>query len=355
MRADTILVIPFADGIGDFINAQPLIAALKRRFPRATFTVAASEHGNRLINDQTIEVIKPSSLGHKPGPLAVALRPLLPQKLLAWMAGPAFDRELGPFDLVINFFYAWEKGMDFPLYWTPQVPPVPGATHSLDYLADQIEKQLDVRITPEQRKPHLVVRPHAARWAAQFWEEAGLGGECVVGLVPSTNMVIKRWPLESWVALDKHLGEGGYRTLLFCDCDDSPAQRGFAEAASGAVPLHTTLDKVAAALARCALVVSVDTGLLHMAGALGVPWVGLFGPTNPDVTGPYDRTGGLGLVSPFEKPLSCAGCWKHFKYQDDRCRTLPESSCLQYLEEGDVLKACMDLLEVHKMSAANSR
>ncbi len=57
MWAVTILVIPFADGIGDFINAQPLIAALKRRFPRAEITVAASDHGKRLINDPTIEVV----------------------------------------------------------------------------------------------------------------------------------------------------------------------------------------------------------------------------------------------------------------------------------------------------------
>jgi ADP-heptose:LPS heptosyltransferase len=50
--------------------------------------------------------------------------------------------------------------------------------------------------------------------------------------------------------------------------------------------VHASLDRVAALLDRCDLVVGVDTGLLHMAGALGAPWVGLFGPTNPDVTGP---------------------------------------------------------------------
>src|SRR5689334_13788135 len=99
MRSDSILVIPFADGIGDFINVQPLLAALKRVFPEAAFTVAASEHGNQLVNDPTIEVVKPAGFNYEPGRLAIALRPLLPQKLLAWMTGPMFDRELGPFDL----------------------------------------------------------------------------------------------------------------------------------------------------------------------------------------------------------------------------------------------------------------
>src|SRR5690242_6338830 len=139
MRADTILVIPFADGIGDFINVQPLLAALRLRFPDAAFRVTASEHGNQLSNDPAIEVLKPAGFNYEPGRMAIALRPLLPQKLLAWMAGPIFDRELGPFDLVINFFYAWERTMDFRVYWTPQVPLVPGAVHSLDCLADELE------------------------------------------------------------------------------------------------------------------------------------------------------------------------------------------------------------------------
>jgi ADP-heptose:LPS heptosyltransferase len=344
MRTDSILVIPFADGIGDFINVQPLLTALKRSFPEAGFTVAASEHGNQLINDPNIEVVKPAGFNYEPGRLAIALRPLLPQKLLAWMTGPMFDRELGPFDLVINFFYAWEKGMAFKTYWTPQVPPVPGAQHSLDHLADEIERQLDITITKEQRQPRLVLRPSALRWASRFWTEHDLEEERVVGLVPSSNMAIKRWPMQKWLQLDEHLREMGLKTLLFCDKQDSAQERAFARAGSTALPVYTQLDNVAGLLARCDLVVGVDTGLLHMAGALDIPWVGLFGPTNPVVTGPYNTSGGIGLVAPFMKEATCGSCWKHFKYEDDTCRTLLHGSCMQYLEEADVLASCVEML-----------
>lgn len=344
MEADTILVIPFADGIGDFINVQPLLAALKRRFPEAAFTVAASEHGNLLINDPTIDVLKPSGFNYEPGRMAIALRPLLPQTLLAWMSGLNFDRELGPFDVVINFFYAWEKGMDFRTYWTPQVPPVPGAVHTLDFLANRIERELEITITPEQRKPHLIVRPSAALQASRFWLENDLDGERVVALVPSSNMIIKRWTLDGWLRLDADLRSGGYRTLLFCDRQQGSVQRAFAGAGSSASPVYTSLDNVAGMLARCDLTVGVDTGLLHMAGALDVPWVGLFGPTNPLVTGPYDPTRGVGMVAPFVKEPTCASCWKHFKYEDDTCRTLKTDSCMSYLEEAAVLEACLEVL-----------
>lgn len=352
MRTETILVIPFADGIGDFINVQPLLAALRRRFPESAFTVAASEHGNQLINDPYIEVVKPSGFNYEPGRMAIALRPLLPQKLLAWMAGPTFDRELGPFDLVINFFYAWERGMDFRTYWTPQIPRVPGAVHSLDYLADELERELEITIPREQRKPYLVLRHTARRFASHFWIENELDGAPVVGLVPSTNMVIKRWPLSNWLRLDARLRERGYQTVLFCDRPESSTQRAFEQAGSRAIPVYTSLDNVAGLLDRCDLVVGVDTGLLHMAGALEVPWVGLFGPTNPEVTGPYNRHNGNGLVAPFEKAPKCAGCWKHFKYQDDTCRTLLAGSCLDYLEEEPVFSACMEMLGKERIRLA---
>src|SRR5438309_10025635 len=113
MRSETILVIPFADGIGDFINVQPLVAALKRRFPESAFTIAASEHGRQLLNDPRVEVATPGGLDYEPGPMSIALRLLLPQTLLAWMAGPTFDRQLCPSVPAIHFFYAWCRVIDF--------------------------------------------------------------------------------------------------------------------------------------------------------------------------------------------------------------------------------------------------
>jgi ADP-heptose:LPS heptosyltransferase len=157
-------------------------------------------------------------------------------------------------------------------------------------------------------------------------------------------MVIKRWPMQNWLQLDEHLRGLGIKTLLFCDKPDSAQERAFTRAGSSAIPVFTQLDNVAGLLARCDLVVSVDTGLLHMAAALDIPWVGLFGPTNPEVTGPYNPKGGTSLVAPFQKESTCGGCWKHFKYEDDTCRTLPQGSCMQYLKESQVMAACADLL-----------
>src|SRR4051794_38598851 len=196
---------------------------------------------------------------------------------MAWCAGVLFDRELGPFDLVINCFFAWERAMDFRHTWTPQVPPVPDVVHSLDCLADELERELNLLIPPEARKPWLVLRPAAQAWAAEFLRAAGLDdGQPLVALVPGTNMAIKRWPLSRWLALDAQLraAQPDVRTLLFCDRapEKSSLAAAFAAAGSPALPVHAPLDQVAALLARCNLTVSVDTGLLHMAAAPDKPW-----------------------------------------------------------------------------------
>ncbi|MGI8586569.1 MAG: glycosyltransferase family 9 protein [Chloroflexia bacterium] len=347
MAIRSLLVIPFADGIGDFVNMQPLLAAIRSRFPEAEISVAVSEHGALLCNDPEIRALKPSWFNHEPGKATINLRPLLPQTVLAWVAGPLFEQELGPFDLVINCFYAWERAMDFRSTWTPQFPQMTEVVHTLDCLADELERELELVLPPEARKPHLVLRADAEAWAGGFLREHDLDtGRPLVGLVPGTNMVIKRWPLRHWLELDARLraARPEVQTVLFCDrpLDRSPVAAAFARAGSPALAVYEPLDRVAALLARCNLTVSVDTGLLHIAGAIDVPWVGLFGPTNPDVTGPYDPSLGDALVAPFLKPASCASCWKQaFKYEDDRCRTLPVGSCMDKLTVGPVVQAVL--------------
>ncbi len=356
MRTDSILVIPFADGIGDFVNVQPLLVALRRKFPQATVHVAASAHGNYLLNDPAIQVLSPKTLDHSPTPMQIKLRHFLPQTVLAWCAGPVLDLELGPFDLVINLFYAWERAMDFRRTWTPQVPAQPNVVHTIDCLAEELERELNIRLPPAERKPHLLLRPAAQEQAARFWEEEALGTTGpVVALVPVSNMVIKRWPADRWLALDRQLREAqpGLRTLLFCDspvAENSLAGR-FAAAGSPAVPVYRPLDEVAAMLDRCDQVIGVDTGLLHIAAALNTPWLGLFGPTNPVATGPYDTSRGYSLVAPYRKPASCGSCWKHFKYEDDRCRTLTTAdSCMSKLAVEPVVQAALRQL-VHPAPA----
>ncbi len=358
---ESVLVIPFADGIGDFVMMLPLLRFVRNRLPDADLTVAASQRSALLLpQDETgIAVKTPSWLAAGPprprtaGP--IGLGRLWPQALLAWLEGPLLRWQLGrmrPFGRTFNLHHWWEQGYDFHRHWTPQLPSRPGAVHTLDYLAARLERELGDALPAAQRLPALALRPEAVSWAAAWRRAAGLpdgqgnaGGPPVVALVPASNMQLKRWPLGHWARLADALAAAGCVPLLCLPPGEDPA---------AAIPtrcrfrVHTArapLDRMAALLARCSLVVGVDTGLLHIAAAVGTRYVGLFGPTNPEVTGPYDRTLGSTLVAPFAKPASCRDCWRQFKYVDDRCQTLTSDSCMAHLPVEDVYAACRAELE----------
>jgi ADP-heptose:LPS heptosyltransferase len=70
------------------------------------------------------------------------------------------------------------------------------------------------------------------------------------------------------------------------------------------IPPQTTFPRLAALLKRCDFVVSNDTGPMHIAAAVGTPVLGIYGPTNPALQGPY----GQGHLTVRNERLSCLGC-----------------------------------------------
>jgi ADP-heptose:LPS heptosyltransferase len=344
-QPERVLVVPFADGIGDFVLMLPLLAAVARRFPAASITVAASGRSALLLDPAAtprVAVRTPRWLERAPGPRGGPFRRLAPQSALARLAGAALRWELGRFDRVLNLFQWWESGMDFARFWTPRQPEPTGAIHTLDFLADRLGAELGRAIGPDERRPVVEASLGAAAWADGWWRTAGLEGRPVVGLAPATNMVIKRWPVECWARLCDGLTAVGWTPLLLLPPGDDPARRIPDLARSRPATVSAPLDRVAALQARCRLVVGVDTGLLHLAAAVGTRYVGLFGPTNPAVTGPYDRRLGRSLVAPFAREAACDGCWRHFKYEDDRCRAMRAGSCMTALPVEAALAACAD-------------
>lgn len=98
----------------------------------------------------------------------------------------------------------------------------------------------------------------------------------------------KEWPLEHWVEVARALRARNLRPVLPWG-NERERQRSCAIAAAlsdADVPDLQPLDAVARLIAGASLVVGVDTGLLHLAGALGVPLAGIFVGSEPDLTGP---------------------------------------------------------------------
>jgi heptosyltransferase-2 len=124
----------------------------------------------------------------------------------------------------------------------------------------------------------------------------------LIGLiVGSENSPEKRWPVEHWRALIAALPD--QRFVIFGTTGDGPIATAVADGFGPRVENQagrTDLTAFAEKLAACDLLITNDTGGMHLANALGVPLIALFGPTNPVRTGPV-------FAAPFQI-LQPAGC-----------------------------------------------
>jgi len=98
----------------------------------------------------------------------------------------------------------------------------------------------------------------------------------------------KQWPVENWIALGKVLGGRGLELALPWGTDDEHirSEKIAAQLEHARVPQRAPLDDVARLIAGAEFVVGVDTGLLHLAAAFGVPLVAIFTGSEPQLTGP---------------------------------------------------------------------
>ena len=154
----------------------------------------------------------------------------------------------------------------------------------------------------------------------------------LVGLNPgSVYGSAKRWPAERYAALaDEITSRFGAKILLFGSAKEAPiAVKVQNLMRSQAVNLagKTTLKLLGALLKRCRVLVTNDTGAMHITSAVKMPIVAIFGPTDPKVTSPW----GMGTAQPEPSagqgptilyyPPSCAPCLLRECPIDHRCMT----------------------------------
>ena len=155
-----------------------------------------------------------------------------------------------------------------------------------------------------------------------------------------TGCKLKQWPVERWVRLAEHFIDSGYRIVL----TGAPSQKSANDAVIDAISAtrrrlvynHAglSLSETAALLLSARLVVSVDTGVMHMAAALEVPLVALMGPACRRRWGPISAS-----ASVLESPLSGCG---YLNLGFEIPRNPPK--CMEAISLEAVLAQCKDAL-----------
>lgn len=287
---DNILIIN-TTAIGDTILSTPAIRAIRDGFLEARITVLASSVAKAvLLNNPNVDEI----IEH-PGKVDLLYALKFP-KLLRKLK----ERE---FDLVV-ILHANDPDAA-PLAYLSGAPNRVGWTESkLSFLHTIPVKTrisgvhtIDVRLgnlTPlgihaNNKKIEMYLSKGEGRWADAFFQKQCVKSGEVIGLHPFGSKLNKRWPIEHVVEFCRQADiEYGYTVIIFGGQKEAPIAETMARESKNVINVAGKLDirESASIIGRCKVFVSTDSGPMHIAQALNVPTIALFGPDDPCVTGP---------------------------------------------------------------------
>ena len=174
--------------------------------------------------------------------------------------------------------------------------------------------------------PHIEAPAGTRREAA-----TRVGPSPVVALCPGASSPHKSWGEERFANLATHLRKQGLRILVVGSENDRPAVEALVALAGEPVASTHVTDDVsmtAAVLSLCSVAVSNDSGLMHLAAAVGTPVVSIFGPTSP-VLGFAPLGAGSVAVS---RGLPCSPC----SYHGNRPCRLRRRICMEDIDPSEV-------------------
>lgn len=233
---------------------------------------------------------------------------------------------------------------------TALLPPVPTTRLEKDTVARWLHvaglpasRVLDRRLVDRVRalvpaaqpndRPRIPLGTSATARASGLFE----GGRWMA-VAPGAKHPTKQWPVERFAAVARAFAaQTGCRVLVLGGPDERTAVQAVCDAVEDARawPAERPLDEVAAALAHCDLLLGNDSGLVHLAEAVGTPAVAVFGPTV--------RAWGYFPLDPasrvIEQDVACRPCSK----AGERACRQPDTWCLTRSTVEEVLEAVEDV------------
>ncbi len=329
------ILIRSPNWIGDVVMATPAMGALRTTFPRATLIVAA--------HPRVADLFRPHPYCDG---VVIYDRQARHRGILGLIRFAAELRRQS-FDLAILFQNAGEAAV---LAWLAGIPRRAG------YATDLRRPLLThaVAVGEEERRLHhtqyyrrmlqalgitggdgalaLVCDAEERAWADKM-----LGLDRWIAVHPgATYGSAKRWYPERFAAVADHLADAyGARIVLVGGSDVVDAGQGVERSMRHRtfnLVSKTTLRQLMAVLQKCCLLVTNDSGPMHVGAALGVPIVAVFGPTDHTTTSPLSSRSRI-----VRRPVDCSPCLKR------HCPT--DHGCMLGITVDDVLQAAGELLD----------
>ena len=332
--ARILLIKPSA--VGDVVHALPVLEKLRSRYPRARIDWLITPDNAPLVRGHPALsniLLFPRRDFSQPGRRTAALATLL--RLVREMRATRYDAVIDLHGQLRSAFFSLASGapvrigFDRPIARGPSIfqgkplkniptrgwagaregswlaynhrIPIPTLeVHAVDrYL--WLGKLLGFDTAPPVF--NFPVSPEAEARVSTLLSE--YTGQPLALLAPGTLWETKQWTAEGFAAVARQLAEDGLTPLLIGSKSDQPLGRFIRSRTPACIDLtgQTDLAEAVALIRHAAIVVTNDSGLMHIAAALGKPAVSIFGPTNPVQVGPYGQPGSVVRLD-----LPCSPC-----------------------------------------------
>jgi heptosyltransferase-2 len=267
-----VLCVRFSS-IGDVLLTTPLIRALKRRHPDAELVFVTKQAMAPLVaNNPNLSQVIALGADERITDLAARLRRLAPTH------GLDLHGSLRSAVLRMLVRCRWSGYSKRKLARTTLIASkidIYGRHVPVAERYFEAARAFDVR--PDGEPPEfflgLAAQERAARWLA----ERGVDARPLAAVAPGAAHATKRWPVEHWRLLVQQLRRMGYAIVAVGGPDDRELCRQLGDIPNAAGEF--SLQETGACLARARVLVSGDTGVMHMAAGVATPVVALFGPT----------------------------------------------------------------------------
>ncbi len=318
-RAPVTNILVFKlDHLGDIVTATPAFDYLRRTHPGAHITVVVGSWVAPILKghpaiDELIEYDSPvfdrgdRSKGKPP------LQSVLPKRRYDLVIGLRDDRASLRLSLTVGATRRRDRGTirllaKLPGFGRGKSAASPaGGMHEVETNLRIAGAGADADPAGENAVPSLTVREEDREWVKRELAGARTNGRRYVVLHPGAFSPLRLWPAERFAAVARQIrADGRFDVIVTGSAAEAPLAKSIAEMAGAGVHSlagETSLTRVIAVIAGAQAMVSLDTGVMHIATAVGTPVVALVGPENPARFGPY----GPGHVVIYHA-LSCSPC-----------------------------------------------
>jgi len=335
-----ILVIKFSS-LGDVILSTPGLRAIREKFPQENYKISfliGEESKDILLRSPYIDELLVCDLKHKDKGLAglwgisrilrkknfdlvIDLQNSRSSHLLAYLSG------------CINRYGYNNKKFAFLLNHAiyDLKPPVDPVTHQFRILKmlgiDLLNNALELWPSSEDQK--AVDELLNAQWLSQAQKVVG------INISASQRWSTKLWPMEYLICLIEELGLKDIRVIITGTQADQALANMLISSLKNAKVINacgkTNINELAVLIKKCQVFISADSSPLHIASAVGTPFIALFGPTDARRHLPPGKN-----YVVIHKELRCSPCYK------TKCRS---KRCMVQISPAEVFAAVMKLLK----------